>query len=327
MYAHGANIGHGYVKYLIIDEHGNEHPPIVFPALLAPASRSVAGAIQQTSVVQVGEHAYWVGNDALFADAPLTNLSQQRLTHPTFIPVLVQHVFQQVQGNGSLAGSCVTGLPATWAQDVEKAQALGARLRSATGCYTTIKVIPEPLGMVYSVLLDPAGQTADDPTLIAGRIGIIDIGHHTIDICVVDTLRPLADTLDTYQMGSAHPLTRIRSRLSAAFERDLSLHATDQAVRQHTLTIAGRSRTLPAGWDQPLIAHGEAVAARLTEAWGSGSQLDAVLIGGGGAELPQLVTPIRQQFAHAQVVPDPQLAIARGYARLARRLVQQEVPA
>jgi hypothetical protein len=244
-----------------------------------------------------------------------------------FIPVLVHHVGQHLPRNGDRTGICVTGLPATWAQDAEKAQALGARLRSATSCYTTIKVIPEPLGMLYSVLLDSDGQTNGDQTLAAGRVGIVDIGHHTIDICVVDTLHPLADSLDTYQMGSAHPLKRVRSQLSAHFERELSLHATDQAVRQQALTIAGRRRTLPTSWDRPLVEHGQAVAARLTEAWGSGSQLDAVFIGGGGAELSQLVAPLRHRFAHAQVVPDPQLAIARGYARLARRLVQQEVTA
>lgn len=327
MYAHGTNVGHGFVKYIVIDEQGTEYSPVVFPAMIAPASDSVAGALRDTSIVDVGNTSYWVGDDALLADTPITNLSQQRLTDSTFIPVLVQHALQQLQHNGSLTGTCITGLPATWAQDVEKAEALGARLRSATSWYTTIKVIPEPLGLIYSLLLDRYGQTTGDHTLVAGKLGIIDIGHHTIDICVVDTLRPLADSLDTYQMGSAHPLKRIRSHVSSYFERDLSLHAVDQAVRQHALSIAGRQRMLPTGWDRPLLEHGTAVAARLTEVWGSGNQFDAVLIGGGGAELEPLVAPLKQRFSHAQVVPDPQLAIARGYARLARRLIQQEVTA
>jgi hypothetical protein len=120
-------------------------------------------------------------------------------------------------------------------------------------------------------------------------------------------------------------LKQIRAHLSAHFERELSLHAVDLAIRQDALKIAGRTQSLPTGWDRPLIEAGEAIAARLTEAWGSGNQFDAVLIGGGGAELAQLVAPLRQRFPHAQIVPDPQIAVARGYARLARRMVQQEV--
>jgi hypothetical protein len=327
MYAHGVNLGHGFVKYVIISDHGEELSPIIFPAIIAPASATVTGAIQQASTVQVGERCYWVGEDAVLSDTPISNLSQQRLTDPVFIPTLLQHVFHNLPPDGGYTGICVTGLPATWAQDIEKAQALGARLRSATGCYTTIKVIPEPLGMLYSMLLDKDGQTTGDPMLIAGQIGIVDLGHLTVDVCAVNQARPIAASLETYQLGSAQPLKQIRAHLSAHFERELSLHAVDQAIRQDALMIAGRQRALPAGWDRPIFEAGEAIAARLTEAWGSGNQFDAVLIGGGGAELAQLVAPLQQRFPHAQIVPDPQIAVARGYARLARRLVQQEVTA
>ena len=47
--------------------------------------------------------------------------------------------------------------------------------------------------------------------------------------------------------------------------------------------------------------------------------LDTILIGGGGAELAPLVEAIQRRFVHAWPVERPQLAIARGYARLARR--------
>ncbi|NJO83639.1 MAG: hypothetical protein HC828_13095 [Blastochloris sp.] len=59
------------------------------------------------------------------------------------------------------------------------------------------------------------------------------------------------------------------------------------------------------------------------ETWGSGAQFDAILIGGGGAEVEPLVAAIQKRFAHAHAVAQPQTAIARGYARLARRLSSQ----
>ncbi|NJO82358.1 MAG: hypothetical protein HC828_05770 [Blastochloris sp.] len=38
---HGPNIGHGYVKYVVIDSHGQELPPLIFPAMIsAPVAAS-----------------------------------------------------------------------------------------------------------------------------------------------------------------------------------------------------------------------------------------------------------------------------------------------
>ena len=67
-----------------------------------------------------------------------------------------------------------------------------------------------------------------------------------------------------------------------------------------------------------LRENGQSIAMRLAEAWGKGNQFSSILIGGGGAELPALVEAITATFKHARVVPDPQLAVALGYARLAR---------
>jgi hypothetical protein len=318
---HGPNLGHGYVKYVLIDHDGTELPPIIFPALIAPAGRAVVGALDRVPTSLVGLQRYWTGEDALLAPAPLSLLAQERLFDPIFIPALLRGALDRFGSlNGAGGGVCVTGLPATWAADHEKARLLGERLRAAHPAFSEIRVIPEPLGLVYSVLLDRDGQLVGDAALIAGRIGVVDLGHLTVDLAVIQRLAPIPTALDTYQLGTVMPLGQIRARLSAHFARELTLHETDQAVRVGRLRIAGRERALPPQWDRPLIEHGQALAARLIEAWGSGAQLDAILLGGGGAALAPLVSAIQRHFPHAQVIAEPQLAIARGYARLARRL-------
>ena len=323
-YAHGANFGHGFVKYSIIDPTGQSLPPLVFPALLAPASAHVPGTLHATPGVMVGEQDYWVGETALLSPHPRTSLGQQRLRDPHFIPALVRHALHQLAAHGAAEGVCVTGLPATWTRDPTHAHALGARLRAATSLFTEILVIPEPLGVLYALLLDEHGHVCGDEALVHGTVGVIDLGHHTLDLSVITALRPHADQLVTIPLGTAHALDLIRTHLSTVFERDLSLHATDYAVRTGRVTIAGHARPLPDGWEHPLHTYGETLATRLHETWGTGRQLDAILIGGGGAELAPLTHAIQHRFPHAQVVPDPQLAVARGYARLARRLVCQQ---
>lgn len=321
---HGPNIGHGHVKYVVIDGSGQELPPVVFPAMIARASKIVSGALTAARYVHINGSHYWTGEDALLAPSPLTMLAQERLSDVAFIPALLAGALDRLGHlNGASSGACVTGLPATWAQDPTKARALGERLRQATDAYTQIRVIPEPLGLLYSALLDNHGQVIGDTVLQTGQVAVVDLGHLTVDIAVLRRLVPVASALDTYQLGTSRPLGQIRAHLSAYFERELTLHETDLAVRAGALRIAGQDRLLPDGWDRPLLENGQAIAARLVEAWGRGNQFDAILIGGGGAELPHLSEAITRRFGHAARVEQPQTAIARGYARLARRLGQE----
>ncbi|NJO82517.1 MAG: ParM/StbA family protein [Blastochloris sp.] len=216
----------------------------------------------------------------------------------------------------------MTGLPATWAQQPEHARRLGEHLRAAHPGYAGIKVIPEPLGLIYAETLDNHGQVCGDSALLDGQVAVIDIGHHTLDVAVLRRMVPVPSSLDTYQLGTARPLQQIRAKLSATFERELTLYETDRAVRDEAIQVGNQRRALPSHWDRPLLQHAEALTARLVEAWGSGAQFECILIGGGGAELASLTEAIQQRFSHARPVAQPQTAIARGYARLARRLGQ-----
>ncbi len=316
---HGPNIGHGYVKYIIIDAQGVELAPIVFPAQIARASAAVAGALASAPTVVIGDDAWWTGDDAALG-APRTMLAQDRLADPVFIPALVAGALERFgRLNGAASGACVTGLPATWSEDLPMAQALGARLR-AGGVYDRVRVIAEPLGLAYAAALDNHGQVAGDRAILDGRVGVVDLGHLTVDVAELLRLAVARGSYDTWQLGTAGPLRQIRAQLGAATERELSLAETDRAVRAGGVRVAGRLQELPDGWDRPLIERGEEVVARLREQWGRGGSLDAILVGGGGAELPQLAEAIRRAYPHAVVVDRPQTAIARGYARLARRL-------
>lgn len=317
---HGPNIGHGFVKYVVIDQTGKELPPVIFPAQISRAGH-VSGALYKVATVYVNGQQWWTGDDATLAGQIETKLSQERLHDQTFIPALLQGALARLGYlNGSSSGACVTGLPATWAQDAVKAKQLGALLKAGYPNFTRVKVIAEPLGLIYSQLLDNNGDIAGDPMLLQGRIAVVDIGHLTVDTAIINKMFPEPDGLNTFHLGTSGPLGKIRASLSSYFDRDLSMVEVDQAVRNGVLRVAGHHERLSDGWDAPLVANGRAIADRLTDIWSSGRQFDAILIGGGGAELPALRTAIEARFRHARAVADPQIAIARGYARLARRI-------
>lgn len=326
---HGPNIGHGYVKYVIIDSAGRELDAIVFPATIARASGAAAGALTKTATVKLGQHRYWTGWDAQLSENQITMLGQDRLADPIFIPALLSGAIGQFGHlNGSSRGVCVSGLPASWTEQSRDGAknihetTLGAALRAGAGpeMYHKVVVIAEPVGLAYSVLLDNNGQMTGDSALAAGRIGIADFGHRTDDTAELLRLAVVKSSLRSYDTGTVRPLAEIRSRLSAYFDRPLSIIETDMAIRAGELVVAGQCMSLPPHWDRPLIENGHAKLARLEESFGQGRQYDQIIIGGGGAEDERLTAPALAKYKNAVVADKPQTAIPRGYARLARRL-------
>ncbi len=321
----GINPGHGFVKIVVLAD-GYARQIIVIPSIVAPAHKQLVGALRKIEAVDVAGGSWWVGEDAMLSNHVRTVLKQDRMFDSSFIPALVKGALSRVQGNGIPAeeliasAKVVTGLPATWSTDSELCRALIQRLKTATGNLNLrARVIAEPLAIVYAKLLDDAGEVVGDPVLQGGKVAVIDLGHHTVDVGVIDAMRPQPQTLATFQLGTAKPLAAIKQRLAARFEIDFPLHAVDLAVRTGTIKVAGKTTNLLAGWDQPLRENGATIAVQLGELWGNGAQFDAILIGGGGSAVPAITSAILNQFAQAEIVPEGQITVALGYARLARR--------
>ncbi len=325
----GINPGHGYVKVVLIAD--NQEPTVLtMPAIISQAQQQLVGAIRHIKNVGFGNDDWWVGDDALIGQRSRTALNQDRIRDPVFIPVLVRGAIQRLDQNGhglpieDLAAEafCVSGLPATWSVDRDLAHALVQRLRAAAKL-GKVKVIAEPLGLLYAALLDNNGEIAGDEVLQGGKVAVVDLGHHTVDVAVMQRMVPEPDSLATYQLGTSRPLHILQQRLAAAFDLELPLYRVDQAVRTGVLRAGGVDEPLPHGWEQLLADNGRTIVAKLVEAWGSGRQFDTILIGGGGAEVPAIVDAIRSRFRQAQVIPNGQIAVALGYARLARLLAQR----
>ena len=217
----------------------------------------------------------------------------------------------------------MSGLPATWSLDRTLASALAERLRAAAKL-GKVKIIAEPLGLLYAALLDNNGDVAGDDRLQSGTVAVVDLGHHTVDVAVMERMIPQADALATYELGTARPLHAIQQRLQVTFNVQLSPYRVDQAIRAGRLTHGAIDSPLPHGWDKPLRENAKNIVTKLAEAWGSGLQFDAIIVGGGGAEVPIIAQAIQERFpSNAKIVPDGQMAVALGYARLGRLLARR----
>jgi hypothetical protein len=321
--AFGINPGNGHYKLVVIDSTGKEIVSTVFPSMLAEAGAGVAGTMAAAKTVQWQGKAYWFGSPSAEFGHPLTGTSDVRLEDPVFLPALTRAAFAEAGLNGATHGYCVTGLPALQAGQEGKAAAIVQRLREATGDAFPggkMEVLAEPVGMYMAAALNDNGEVADD-RIVEGRVGLLDLGWRTADIGIVFKRRTEQQTLDTWSLGVIEPMKALRSSLAATFGVDLTLLETDRVAQQGHIDLAGEQIALPDGWDAPFIENGRLLASRLAERWETGRQFAAILVGGGGASIPQITDQIRERFPQARIIilDNPQMAIARGYARWARR--------
>jgi hypothetical protein len=319
MIAWGINLGHGYVKSVAIDEDGRELPGVLFPSQVALAEGRSAGAIATATTFEAGGRHWWTGEDASLG-TPRVLRGHERLSDPVFLPVLARAAYQRLGLRDSEGAYVVTGLPGSWADDMELCKQLHHRLRDGVpGAIQKVLVIAEPEALALSQLLDNNGGEVGDSRYRDGRGLVIDLGSYTDDASLLDRRRKVRDSTRTYQTGMVQALTRIKNQLSARFDRNFTLHETDQAVRAGLVQIGGgRTASLPNHWDAPINELAEQLALELRADYGNGSDLAFALLGGGGALEERKVSAIQRLYPFASVVDDPQLAIARGYARLAR---------
>lgn len=318
MIAWGINLGHGYVKAIGIDEDGRELSPVLFPSQVALAEGRSAGAIVSAATYEAGGRHWWCGEDASLG-TPRVLRGHERLSDPVFLPVLAQAAYRRAGlGNGE-GVYAVSGLPGSWADDAELVQRLHARLKEGVpGVLQKVLIIAEPEALALSQLLNSDGREVGDTRYREGRGLVIDLGSYTDDASLLDKRRKVRDSTRTYQTGMIVALTRIKNQLSARFDRSFTLHQTDEAVRAGAVTVGGRTAPLPNHWDAPILELAEQLTLDLRADYGNGSDLSFVLLGGGGALEERKVSAIQRLYPFATVVDDPQLAIARGYARLAR---------
>ena len=318
----GVNPGHGPLKIVVLRD-GAERQELLVPSLVSPATRQLGGALATIHAVRVGGKAFWVGTDALLGN-PITALNQARVRSEHYIPALVQGGLDQLAQGGYVVdpadAACITGLPATWSTDRELAATLVERLRSVG--LRPKRVIAEPVGLGYACILDDEGQIVGDERILSGKIAVIDIGHHTVDCSVLDSLIPVPSSLLTFNLGTAHALLQIAQKLSTRFEIELNPYQVDQAIRQGHIRLGGVDEKLPRGWDAPLVEMGRSIADRLTTAWGTGLQFEAILIGGGGENIQALTDILCMTFPrNARPTTYGQMGVALGYARLAPHLL------
>lgn len=273
--------------------------------------------------VQVGKRWYFVGEYAELQSASASQTLDVTRTGSTEQKALFYAAASELQLDPKIA--VITGLPVA---DFD-ARNRGALRHMLTGRHTVrrkrgairqfevlgVYVIPQAMGSLFALILDKQGQLVDGD-LAEGRVGIIDVGTLTTNFILVDRLRYVETGSDSITTGMAEALTKVAKDLKREHGLDwsLKLRRVDQAVRERTVEVYGDPVNISAVVDRHLEAIADTVVSKARSLWGSGVDLKAVVLTGGGSV--EFAPYIRRAYPHLRRAGgDPQFANVTGFLR------------
>jgi plasmid segregation protein ParM len=314
------DIGYGHTKGV----WGSQH--LTFPSLVGPAVRvkyhpDLTGDGHGLTLTFSGQQRF-IGAYAA-RQSPFTTSPRARERDPELLRMLTLGACHQLGLSGHRI-HLVTGLPVRWYTDREQLA------KTLTGIYhfsvdnepqhleiAMVKVVPQPFGSLFRVLLSPQGVFVDEDRLANTRVAILDIGTHTTDYAYADRVTYVEPKSGSIPVAMAQVYTLLQRALEETYDLEVNLTAVEAAARTGHVTRFGERIDVTTLYQEALAAVSGEILGHATTLWGAGQELAVVLLTGGGA-LP-FAEHVRGVFPHARLVPQPQLANALGFYRYGLR--------
>jgi plasmid segregation protein ParM len=177
-----------------------------------------------------------------------------------------------------------------------------------------VKILPQPVGTIFDKVLSDAGELSNKK-LASGRLAVLDIGKHTVDLVLTDALQFV-------------------DRSSVSYS-DIGLF---DAFKDISLALKGKGYDLPADSLEPYItgnkqlkglaeqaeqayaAQAEKIISRVLNTWPDLWGFDMTYVTGGGALL--LGDYLKQSLGSdkVEVCSSPTFTNCKGYYKFAQRL-------
>lgn len=303
------DLGYGWTKALARQRSFLE------PSVVGPAEQLLEGLGGASGVtLWEGSQGYFVGSHAVKqCQFPWHNLADHKPADPNTWRLLKAALAMVAPVPSGIfhIDLLITGLPVNlWATQREELERRIAALNGTTvkvdhGAQRTfiglrlgsMKVLAQPYGSLLDHILDDDGHLVRQD-LATGRVLVVDIGFHTVDLLAVEGLEPVTRLSAGTNFGLATAYAAVARKLNRP------LWEIDRQA------VAGRLT----GADEPL----RHLAANISQTIESlNGDFDHFLITGGGGKVlyGDLAVP-----GPKLLTPDPQLANVRGYLKAGQRL-------
>jgi hypothetical protein len=300
--------GYGQVK--ASSDQGQE---MVTPACAAKLS---SGALQLNQLEGYFEDMWtggWlVGNDAMtHAEPESAPIDSNWFTHPQF-RVLSLWTLKQL---GAKKVELYTGLPVSHYQEQRERLTQTILGWQRAGFEITVPmVLPQPVGTYFNEALDEQGNQKDG---FSGRVGIVDIGHGTLDLIEINNYEVSWTQHRSVPQGVSRAQEALLAELNVKKGCEMSPQDAMNTLRTGIYKHKGQEKSaekMVRDQKKQLVWF---VTQQMKKLWGSMNSLDTIIFTGGGAAL--LNEELTKAFSsHKTVVPsDPDMANCRGYMKWA----------
>ncbi len=177
-----------------------------------------------------------------------------------------------------------------------------------------IKIIPQPFGTLFNLVLDNNGEISDQD--MSGKIvGIADIGFKTADFCVSDALEFVDRLSSSSSSGMVSAYEIIAAMIRSRFKIDKKDFELDKIVKSKTIKIAGINHDISDIISEAYFNLAAKIKTELDSLWDYRELDTIILTGGGGEALSEYLIP---KFNNMMLVQDAQFANVKGFWKLAK---------
>jgi len=180
-----------------------------------------------------------------------------------------------------------------------------------------LKVIPQPLGTLFTLLLDETGGLSR-AELAGENVGIIDIGFCTVDLARADSLEFIDRKSASYPLGLFNAYSELSEELNRCFDIEAPPESLEKVVASGQIKVGGKTYSIEKQKQQAFIRIAEQILSKVKTLWPDRWQLDRIIITGGGGQL--LYNYLECNLDHnTELAPKPVFANVEGYLKLAAR--------
>jgi plasmid segregation protein ParM len=155
-----------------------------------------------------------------------------------------------------------------------------------------VRVIPQPFGSMYDMVLDDAGKVGDRQ-LLQQKIGIVDIGFQTSDLTVSDRGTFLERASQSTETGVGRAFATIAGKIREKSGVTVELYRLYEGMEEGRIKIRGDSFDLSRLIEHVMTQLATDIASDANRLWADEWDMDAIVItGGGGAVLAPYLAPL-----------------------------------
>lgn len=330
------DVGFGNTKFVLGTSNG-EVQCTMFPSLTPLAApNDHNGAILQrrnTVVIEVNGVRYEIGKDSVIAQGA----NPTRVLDPTFATsdayiALVRGALYFM--GASHIENLIVGLPVSTVRDLQE-----GLIKTLTGSHPVPSAgsNPEPrtvtIGRVFALaqplgaFFDYAHRASSFNDMKSQMNLIVDPGFFTLDWLLCHGVKGLWQRSGAYNGGVSSILRAVLDEIGRGLKTQLTdITELDNAIREGRNPRYFGQEVDISQYKQLILSKTREAVSSLSSTVGSGSDIDNIILAGGGAELYQQA--IQEKFPHHRILltRDPVYANVRGFQRAGESWLRGSVP-